>query len=118
MRRIAVIQGEYIQEYGRPPGLVGLWRTEPSDDGLGHYYQRFFSSEALRWKHGRDMGRIDYRVNYRSQIHPDDFGRSWGYIFDFADGTKGACMVRHVHLALAVLGARIDMDSEPSDERR
>jgi hypothetical protein len=118
MRRVNIeIVG--LEGTGLMPELVSLWRTELRDQGLRHYYVRFFANEAHVWRHGREMGRRDgYPINYRSRVRPTDFGRAWGYIFDFADGTRGACEVRHVHLALAALGARIDMDSEPSDERR
>lgn len=94
--------------------LSTLWRLEPNDDGR-LYYVRWWSPITLRWKI-RDAGR--YQAHFRSTHHPDDISESYGYFFIFTDGTRGACRVKDINAALSALGYRINIDAEPTGERR
>lgn len=97
------------------PDVRSLWRLEPRDSGRWRYC-RFFSTESHTWKCSDTSDR--YSSHYRSTSRPDDLSMSFGYFFDFDDGTRGACRVSLIHEALAQLGCRIDGDAEPTYERR
>lgn len=114
MQRISIIQDPGWSSL-LLPRVESLWRLEPEDDGRWRY-SRFFSTETFTWKMSPQVGR--YRSNFRSSSFPQDLSMSFGYFFDFADGTKGACRVNLIHEALRALGCRIDTDAEPTYERR
>lgn len=113
MRRISITQHSN-QRISPLPRVVSLWRLEPRDNQR-YRYSRFFGWNTLEWQEAESDR---YRTAFRSSADPNDLSRSFGYYFEFEDGTKGACPVRYINRALRALGCSIDMDAEPTDERR
>lgn len=83
-----------------PRRVRRLWRVERRDPArvAAHAHDR-------QWIWGITGGwRTEYSALYQNL--------SWGYLYDFSDGTLGVSRVREVNAALAALGCRVDPEVE------
>lgn len=83
--------------------LTALYRLERGDGETSHHHG--FGPETWNW------GTSEAWYAWWDREH---FGE-WGYIFFFADGTRGTCRVEEVNQALAALGFAVDRRGDAGD---
>jgi hypothetical protein len=97
------------EELDLPRRLVDLWRTERGDvcDEID-YCEHGFNGHGWRWMQAGS------RPGWVYDWDQNNHNRSWGYVFDFDDDTRGISRVNEVNPALRALGCRVDLLLEPA----
>lgn len=92
------------------PELTCLWRMDRNDPSVR--YSWFFGRNSRAWTQGH---RDAYSTSFFSRSGDrTDLSLGWAYLFQFRDGSRGACRVRDVNPALRALGHEVDREAEPT----